>query len=386
MKKILTLLSVIALSSTSAVSAVACTPAQMDVDLGSSIIGTNINKANAKDLSVNPDTHHGVSNFFTLGDSLSDNGGLVTIAQDELGVTPKITGEYKNGFSNGLRTVELINNMIFDKEKESVDTFKASNLIHSADIDYKKDESSTAEKVWGRNYSVGGATAADAGGLFGQLLMKNTGIYKQAQALVQQQVINEKDLFVVEIGGNDLFGLAAAQDDYNAQRTIMTSAIDNIRNALFTLVNNGAKRILFLTPPDILLTPGHKGDDKVKVGNLCKEFDAKIAEVVKEVNAKYADTLEVYNLYQKLQEILDGFKKGNPNANITDKFCISTAFDLAELDLTNLEIKATRAEGNEEKNIDDYFFIDDVHPTAAGHKYVSKIIWDLLVAKNWVTN
>ncbi|ASP28321.1 hypothetical protein SCORR_v1c05490 [Spiroplasma corruscae] len=395
MKKLLTLLTVFTISTTSTTSVISCMPqqAQVNFDFDPSI-GKNIDKSNAVDTSVDPESHHGVSNFFTLGDSLSDNGGLVTIAKDELGVNAKMSGLYNNGFSNGKRVAEIINDKLGFEES----TFKSSNIIHNADIDYTKADGTT-QKAWGRNYSVGGATAYESDGLTGKLLMGNTGIYKQAQALVKQQKINDKDLFLLEIGGNDLFALADARNDYNTQKSIMSNGLDNIKNALCTLINNGAKRILFITPPDILLTPGYNNkntdsggsgeyseDELKKINLLCKEFDSSITKIVNAINEKN-DVIKVYNLYQNLKVILDGFisESSKQEINVENNYSESTAFDLGGLDITNIDIKAVVREKYKDKNIDDFFFIDKVHPTAAGHKYVSELVYKLLIDDSFIT-
>ncbi|AKX34181.1 lipolytic enzyme, GDSL family [Spiroplasma litorale] len=394
MKKLLTLISVFAISSTSATSVISCVPQQAPINLDNTA-GLSIDKRNAKDTSVDKETHHGVSNFYTLGDSLSDNGGLAAVAYDELGVKVKITGLYDNGFSNGLRVAELINKKLgFDKDE--VDTFKSSNLIHDADLNLNND------KVWGRNYSIGGATAYESSDLTAKLLMGNTGIYKQAQALVKQQVIKDDDLFLIEIGGNDLFALAGARNNFNQQSSIMKNAIENISNCLYTLLNNGAKKILFIKPPDINLTPGYNNKnnddfeqfseaDLSKIDKLCKEFDSNITKVINKVNEQFNDVVKTYNLYTELKNILAGFKETiGEGANVESNFAKSTAFDLAKLDLSNLEINATVAEKFKEAYekdktiIDKFFFIDKVHPTSSGHKYVSEIVWKLLISSGLI--
>ncbi|QBQ07874.1 lipolytic enzyme, GDSL family [Spiroplasma gladiatoris] len=385
MKKLITLLSVLSISTSTGVSAVSCMPAQADIKTDfSEDVGKNIDKSNAKDTSVDPSNYHGVSNFYTLGDSLSDNGGLVTIAKDELNANVVMTGQYKGGFSNGPRTAEIINEKLgFKGISDKDSTFKSSNLIHKADIDYKD------QKVWGRNYSVGGATAYESDGLAAKLLMGNTGIYKQAQALVQQQVIKEDDLFFLEIGGNDLFALAGVVDNVNAQTKIMNNAIENISNAFYTLLNNGAKKIVFASPPDITLTPGYNKRDKnylAKVNLLCKEFDYKVTKVIEKLNSKFNNAIKTYNLYQELKNILNEFKGSNKNINITDHACKSNAFDLGGLNIGGtIEIKAELDNGVTEENVNNYFFIDDVHPTKSGHEFVSKKIWDLLISWNYIS-
>ncbi|AKU79776.1 SGNH/GDSL hydrolase family protein [Spiroplasma turonicum] len=406
MKKLLTILSVFTISASFSTTVVSCMPQQTEINFDfDPMVGKNIDKSKAIDTSVDPEKHHGVSNFFTLGDSLSDNGGLVTIAKDEVGVNVNIPPDdgkgsnlYNNGFSNGKRVAELINNKLgFDDN-----TFKPSNLIHSADVEYKNENNETFT-AWGRNYSVGGATAYESSGLMSTLLMGNTGIYKQAQAVVKQHQIKETDLFLVEIGGNDLFALADARDNYTQQKNIMKNALENIKNCLLTLVNNGAKRILFITPPDILLTPGYNGEDpsnpdnrytnpedKIKINLLTKQFDDGIRNIVNNINTNNENVISIYNLYTNLKLILDGFKTTADSINVNDNFTDSSAFDLGSMDLSNIQIKATVLEKYKEaylkdkSYVDKFFFIDKVHPTAAGHKYVSNIVWDLLKDKNLI--
>lgn len=382
MKKILGFLSSVSLTVSTASSVIACTPIQANVSFEKDYtIGKNLDKSNAKDTSSDPEKHFGFSNFFTLGDSLSDNYGLTTIIKDELGANAKMTGEYKEGFSNGPTAARLVNSALGFSSEE----FVTSNIIHKADVTNEKYKDT---KVWGKNYSIGGATAFVSDGVAGKLLMGNTGIYKQAQALVQQQVINDKDLFFIEIGGNDLFEMLKNINDYNHQVSVMNQALENIKNAFYTLLNNGARRIVFAAPPKMTIIPRfNKENDEVKknIERVNKEFDVKISKIVKKINESFGDVILEYNLYLELENILNGFKKeiGN-DANTTDALCTSNAFNLGDMDFSNIELNAQIKDGNNGKG-DNFFFIDEVHPTKKGHEYVSKIFIDI-VKEKWKSN
>ncbi|WP_339020248.1 SGNH/GDSL hydrolase family protein [Spiroplasma endosymbiont of Atherix ibis] len=245
MKKLLSLIASLSFLTTTSSAVLSCIPQSDEINFKfDKNIGTQFDKRNAKDTSDDKSNHIGFSNFFTLGDSLSDQGGLVTIAKDELEVNLKISGEYKGWFSNGPTTASLINS----KLNFSTQEFGSSNLVHKSDINRNN------EKVWGKNYSIGGATAYEQGGI-ASILMGNTGIYKQAKSLVEQQVIHQDDLFFVEIGGNDMFAILDNLNDSKKREEIMQDALENIKNALYTLLNNGVKKIIFLTPPDMTLIP-----------------------------------------------------------------------------------------------------------------------------------
>ncbi|AUM62709.1 SGNH/GDSL hydrolase family protein [Spiroplasma monobiae] len=368
MKNILAIVASLSFITTSSLAVLSCTPNPDEINFNfDKNIGKNFDTRNAKDTSDDKSKHMGFSNFFTLGDSLSDQGGLVMIAKDELKVDVKLSGMYNGGFSNGPTTVTLINRKLNFTDKE----FSSSNLVHAEDIDREN------KKVWGKNYSIGGATAYDQGGL-GALLMGNTGIYKQSQALVQQQIIHENDLFVVEIGGNDMFAIIDNVKDVNKRFDIMQDALKNIKNSLYTLLNNGAKKIVFLTPPDMTLIPKYKNkskSDKDIIKMLGNDFDCEITKIINKANKVYGDSILHFDLYGRFKEILNEFKKENSNNNVIDELCDSSMPDLSSgIDPKNLEVKAIIKKGNEGKE-DNYFFLDFVHPTKVGHELAMKFIF-----------
>ncbi|AGR42181.1 SGNH/GDSL hydrolase family protein [Spiroplasma diminutum] len=366
MKKLLMTLSSIGCLTISSSTVVSCIPKSADINYDfDKNIGTQFDRRNIKDTSDDKNKHKGFSNFFTLGDSLSDQGGIQTVAKDKLGIDLKITGEYVGGFSNGLTTAALLNQHLEFTTQE----FKSSNLIHKADIE--KDN----EKVWGKNYSVGGATAYEVTGT-AALLMGNTGIYKQAQALVEQQVIHDDDLFLVEIGGNDMFSMLDNMENSNKREEIMVDALLNIKNALYTLLNNGAKKIVFLSPPDMTLIPRYNKTSasyKEKIKTIGDDFNYEIAKLINKANKAYNNQILYFDLYSRFSDILEEFKNENSNANVIDDLCNSKMPDLSSADLSNLEISATVKSVNEGKQ-DDFFFIDYVHPTKVGHQTAMKMI------------
>ncbi|ALD66465.1 SGNH/GDSL hydrolase family protein [Spiroplasma cantharicola] len=374
MKKLLLTLSSISLLTVSSSTVIACIPNATDINFDfDKNIGTQFDTRNAKDTSDDKTKHKGFSNFFTLGDSLSDQGGLQTIVKDQFNINLRMSGEYIGGFSNGLTTAALINQELAFSTQE----FKSSNLVHKPEIELNQ------QKVWGKNYSVGGATAYETKGAT-SLLLGNTGIYKQAQALVEQQVIHDDDLFLVEIGGNDMFAILDNLNNSNKREEIMQNALLNIKNALYTLLNNGAKKLVFLSPPDMTLIPRY-----YKINQATKEiikmigddFNYEISKIIKIANKMYNDSILFFDLYTRFSEITQEFKNSGANKNITEELCDSTTSDLSGIDITNFELKATVKEKNVGKE-EDFFFLDYVHPTKNGHQFAKKIIFNE-IEKKW---
>ncbi|WP_342274763.1 SGNH/GDSL hydrolase family protein [Spiroplasma endosymbiont of Cantharis lateralis] len=373
MKKLLAILSSVSLLTVSTSAVVSCIPTATEINFDfDKNIGTQFDTRFAKDTSDDKSNHKGFSNFFTLGDSLSDQGGLQTIGKDQFNIEIKMSGEYVGGFSNGLTTAALINEELdFSKEE-----FKSSNLIHKPDIDLN------GEKVWGKNYSVGGATAYDSSGATA-LLLGNTGIYKQAQTLVEQQKIHEDDLFLVEIGGNDMFAILDNLNNSNKREEIMQSALLNIKNALYTLLNNGAKKIVFLSPPDMTLIPRYykaNQTNKEIIKIIGDDFNYEISKIIKKANKMFNDSILFFDLYTRFGEITQEFQNSGPNKNITEELSDATSPDLSGIDLTNFELKATVKPENVGKE-EDFFFLDYVHPTKNGHKFAKKIIFKEIESK-----
>ncbi|QEH61754.1 hypothetical protein SCHIN_v1c05570 [Spiroplasma chinense] len=377
MRKLLGFLGALSLTATSTITVVACTPTQGKINTNFDLsIGIHIDKSKAQDTSSDKNEHLGVSNFFTLGDSLSDQNGITTLLKNKLGVNLQMAGEYKNGFSNGPTTAAIIN----EKLKFTTEEFSAANIVQE-DAPISKGD----KNVWGKNYSVGGATAMTQTGVAG-MIINDSRIDLQAEALVKQQVIHDDDMVLFEIGGNDLFALIDnAINDPSMQVSILNEAMANIKNSIFTLLNNGVKKLAILTPPNLEFVPKYNettDEDKMEfIQRIGKEFNEKMLNVINEAKQYYENNIYVYGLYENFESILDGFKEEvGTGANITDKSTTPVGSWESDLIQGKSEIKM-EVQAIKGVDMDKYFFTDEVHPTKVGHEYFANLFFEELKSK-----
>src|SRR5687767_7183417 len=96
MKKILAILSSVLITSTFSSTVVSCTNSQTNNINYDLLIGKSISKENAIDDSKQVNENQLFSNFYTLGDSLSDTGGLMNIISEQINSAKKILDDPEN--------------------------------------------------------------------------------------------------------------------------------------------------------------------------------------------------------------------------------------------------------------------------------------------------
>jgi phospholipase/lecithinase/hemolysin len=147
----------------------------------------------------------------------------------------------------------------------------------------------------------------------------------------------------------------------------MEEAINNIKKAMLTLLNNGLRNIIVMNAPDVSKIPTYSSQSaeiQKEASDLSKEFNDRFEIVFDEVNYKYGNPMQMYDLGTRFNEMLDEFVKEKAaegkTGNILD-LSITIKMDLDEIMKTG-QIKVDYNEGVTEETINDYFFYDAVHP------------------------
>ncbi|KAI92995.1 SGNH/GDSL hydrolase family protein [Spiroplasma melliferum] len=372
MKRFFTLLAVLNVATGSTVMVASCTIAQgahlnpVDSLL---LIGKDIDTSKAID---DAKSNLQFTNYYILGDSLSDSHGIEKLVKNSFKLDIKIgtndpsnLENYQNGsLSNGNTAAVLLNAKLgFDKIRPGIPN------------DYAGDFS--------RNYAIAGATAADVVGTAGMLLNRVT-IEKQAQALVSQHKLRSTDLVLFEIGGNDLFQIIDTTDP-QTELALMQQSVERIKIALFTLLNNGIRKILFSDAPNVSAIPRYNNqntDDTLKkrANNISTEFHTRVAKMIELANTYYKNAIRNWGLYDNLSVLMTEFKARHPKGDIT------VNFNNLNLDFMKIiEEKMLNAQRNPalpaNANIDDYFFFDIVHPTREVHQLAMEHYYQTI--KEW---
>lgn len=409
MKKMLSLLAALALASTASATVASCTIKQKDINLHKALleIGKDVDISKAIDDKLTPtaDNTFGITNYYIIGDSLSDQGGLEALIHDKFGITANMTSNfdengniiettkglgYNHAFTNASTAPVYLNDKLFTQKITSSNQF-----TKSTGNDFK----------FGRNYAVGGGTASDLPGFMGTLLNDAT-IDKQAKALVSQHKIGANDIVMMDIGGNDLFAIQTEYGDIGVQQKIMNQTVDRIKQAMFTLLNNGIKKVIFMDAPDVSLVPKLKDESaeiKADISKFSAELHFKGKEIVKLANEYYNNSVFEYSLYENFgldktikatnPTLKDWFTKYvtdtyNGKANFTDGFNnmgldgfkgINMTIDSKNvLQLASTPIKEYKDNKEAQDDFNLHFFFDGVHPTEAVHKHVSDELWKIV--------
>ncbi|AGR41183.1 SGNH/GDSL hydrolase family protein [Spiroplasma taiwanense] len=438
MKKMLASLAVLSFSVSIGSQVVACMPKQGNVlpENDPLLYGKDIDKSKAIDDSKQ--TESGYTNYFIIGDSLSDVDGVTSFLEKKLsnllnemidldinfggkyGWKDEKTEIWHSAFTNGKPAAYLLG------EELGFGELKPSNQFFTEPYDQTEG--------YGNNYSVGGATAAKVGG--GLMSVDDVTIDTQARTLIEQHKSSANDLVIFEIGGNDLFALNDLQTDPKKQVLLINDGLERLRKALFTLLNQGIEHVVFMTPPKMdyvsTYTDNSSGKSPVfdKDGNpiagkeaeaeyiqdIGLEYQQRLLDLIEEIKSYYPNNFQTYDLYSDFKDLKTRFEatvadgKYNGHNAFTNKNEISIKLNGNDLELSGgldfssltpefiqnilselvgnseekpkveITISAIREEeqGNEEQNIDNYFFTDFVHPTAGVHKMVKDIFLDIV--------
>lgn len=241
------------------------------------------------------------SNIVAFGDSLSDNGNVYNATGYS---SPYFPEYYPGRFSNGLVWVEYL----------------AFGLHASLD-----------NRAWGGATTSGYGNASVPG--LNLQVASFTGL-----------AAPENTLFSVWAGPNDFF---QGSSDWQV-------SVDNIVDALDSLVGKGAKHILVPNMPNIGATPhGIKTNMESSWGPLTDNFNGYLAEQLMSLSKKYNDAgvtfydLDVDNIFTNIAS--------SEFLNVTDS-CYAD-------NLPNIAWSGAS---------DTYLFWDSVHPTTKAHAFLAE--------------
>lgn len=306
-------------------------------------------------------------NFYVLGDSLSDTGALVS-GVNALFKHLKLSKQvkmlppfYKNSFSNGPIVAQII-----------ADYLKV-NLVPA----WKFDLFLLSDEQIGNNYAVAMAAATRRQELTMESFITNHfDISHQVTAFLSQHHINNDDLILVAFGSNDIL-YAIKSSLLTDQEMIISEAAELIRNCLNKLINNGAKCILLCNVPNLSLIPLFKNQEKTKkqILYLTNKFNEILDSIVMTLN-KDKKIIIKYNMFSATTMAIAKFKTLDINNNVTDG---AVTIDFSEIFSSGV-IKPHFNEGVNEKNINNYFFFDNIHPNKWVHKIIAEELIKLIVA------
>jgi len=284
------------------------------------------------------DTHY--SKLYIFGDSLSDTGNLASIA----GAFPPPF--FNNRISNGPVAVDTL----------------AAKLGLSADASLH-----LLSMNAGTNYAVASARAS-----------RNTPFDLNTQILSFQAnhgfVAPGDALYVIFIGGNDIYD-ALVSGEITAANTVIQTAITNIEKAIKELTQIGARSFMVVDAPDIAFLPETKIIATVtnnpavltQATLLSESFNKQLHKIIEQLKDESDINITEFKLNKLFTKLLKkATKLGFSNSSDA---CFSTVTYTFHLDC------------NFGANFDQFFFFDEVHPTARVHKLVGEAMYKKLPHK-----
>jgi len=277
------------------------------------------------------------SHVYVFGDSLSDTGNLSSI----IGLFPPPF--YMNRVSNGPVAVEILAN------KLGLNADASLHLIGPA---------------VGTNYAVAGANALgdEIIDLDSQvfLFMANHGHVAPADAL-----------YVMMIGGNDV---RSARDDldFNSAKNTVRAAVARVKLAIMALAQSGAHSFLVVNPANIGITPeAHLLAASLDEPKLIKR-SRKLSQVFRVALHQALNDLSYTSDLQLIE--FDLFKFFNKRVKQADRFGITNTTDAC----FNRDTFIFHVDCDSGLNFDQFFFFDDLHPTARVHMLLGDALYEAL--------
>ena len=158
------------------------------------------------------------SQLIVFGDSLVDAGNLDALVGSDV-YNPASKGYYQGRFTNGPDYTDLLNRRFYG-------SFQSPAFAGS-----------------GTNYAIGGARAVDTGDGIPDLAAQ-LGFYLSGHA------VDTKALYVINMGGNDVFGLQAGNIGSYTPTTYSAAFVAQMTGAVQALSSLGATRVLVTGVPN----------------------------------------------------------------------------------------------------------------------------------------
>ncbi len=354
------------------------------------------------------------SNFYILGDSLSDEGCLAEIMTDIFNNLPKNVKSIANNiffkhvkniedykykftldshhynnasFSNGPTAIKIL------LDKLNCKTLKPA--FGTMDVKFLSVNVNVAKKI-GNNFSVAGSVAnyydlevfsnIDAFTnfirqpvyimlkiLFNGINAKTT-IFNQATSLVEQHNDLSTSLIFVSIGGNDLLNVdliltkKMTDEHFAAALAYIQKSNNEVKKTLKFLIKNGANNIIVVNSVDVTLLPkniNHTTKALFFYKKLIDEYNTQLQKDILQINKrkKICHLFDLNTYFSKLyKEAVD------KNMVVTHGQYKSSGF---KIDVNKIDkiITVTRVckKLDQTKQKDEYVFWDSVHPNYLSH-------------------
>lgn len=304
-----------------------------------------------------------MNNLYVIGDSLSDAGGIVGAGTQFFKgnwILPNIQSikmeepYHNNQFCNGPNPVSVIA-QYFHKPLTPAWKFQKIPFVGK-----------TYEQV-GENYAIGAARlgwSIYSGAFFVNLFSAQAQV---ESLLAQHRNISDHDWVMFVMGANDLLAVMQDATFPLPWEIYLDLAIYKEKEALLTLINNHVSNIVVTDVPDISKTPAFSHDPtlKLKAETTFNYFHQKWAAMIETLSKQYPQQIDAFDLSTVVNETL--IELGKKGLNITDG---ASEIDFYDSFLKDGVLHPKLNPGVTLDTVNNYFFVDSVHPTAAASKVI----------------
>ncbi|WP_339041921.1 SGNH/GDSL hydrolase family protein [Spiroplasma endosymbiont of Apeira syringaria] len=309
-----------------------------------------------------------ISEFYVLGDSLSDTGAG-TFAQNQYlensNSKCKHFQLYKPYYNNCWSSNKVASQLIAEKLNIN---FKPGWLFN---INGKTFQS------LGNNYAYGGEVADSSDNNLD--IIKTFDLSHQTQMLLLQHSLQKKDVIWIKMGANDIANLMNKTDPI-----IINSKINNVINeekkAIKLLIKNGANKIIISDVPDLTLTPKikkilHNNQQKIQIARkTCIEYQKQWKKMILEMKIIYKNIITPFFLSKELATDMNNFKNKIPDGIVETSATICKMMSKE----TKYSYKPVFNSGVNESNLNKYFYFDEFHPGMWFHQQMANSIISLI--------
>jgi phospholipase/lecithinase/hemolysin len=278
------------------------------------------------------------SHVYVFGDSLSDTGNLASV------IGPFPYPYYMNRVSNGPVAVEIM------AAKLGLDADASLHLVGPA---------------VGSNYAVAGANA------FGD---EDIDLGFQVQLFQANHVAGApvEALYTVMIGGNDLRAARDAPDLASAITTVIAAATQ-VKQAILALAQSGARSFLVINSPNLANIP----ETQLIAASTNEPRLIKRSRLLSQIYR--------VALHKALQDLkhdrhlhiveFDLFRFFNKVAKQADRYGITNTTDAC----FSSETFTFHPDCDFGQNFDQFFYFDEIHPTARVHAILGEALYAALI-------
>lgn len=354
------------------------------------------------------------SKLLVMGDDFSDQGAFIGITNDALPQYKKAKfnlsplGIAERIFAKAIKgSIDIkepyFQNRSFSNGKVAVEIVAAKMGVPSSpawSIEDAKTSGGTIMKSSrnGTNFAIGnGVVVPDRlKGLehFNPIKYVQNKIEKylnldyQTQALIKQYRSLNSELIYFNVGHNDLISMA---EKYINNSTRITNRIDRMIDTMQKSVNQlisiGANDIIMSNAINISKIPAFlskSSDVHVKIVEMVNQYNDKLSKLIKKINnsqaakSKKHEVIKLQDLHEQFDFLETEFTKTAGNHFINATKISSSIYDF----ILKGNIELEYVNGANKNNLDQFFFLDEVHPTAIIQNKLAEKLYEIVVQKS----